>query len=111
MAEKKKILYIVEAMGGGVFTYIVDMQRENDPHKWIEQKGYDIKKETKKLDDFYLEKSNLINCESGRWHGKSKRVAKSSRLIWNGTGSDEQVLSWRYSNLWDRACFHFGNKK
>ena len=35
----------------------------------------------------------LINCESGRWHGKSKRVAKSSRLIWNGTGSDEQVLS------------------
>ena len=24
MAEKKKILYIVEAMGGGVFTYIVD---------------------------------------------------------------------------------------
>ena len=23
MAEKKKILYIVEAMGGGVFTYIV----------------------------------------------------------------------------------------
>ena len=26
MAEKKKILYIVEAMGGGVFTYIVDEQ-------------------------------------------------------------------------------------
>ena len=23
MAEKKKILYIVEAMGGGVFTYTV----------------------------------------------------------------------------------------
>ena len=37
-----------------------NMQRENDPHKWIEQKGYDIKKETKKLDDFYLEKSNLM---------------------------------------------------
>lgn len=34
-----------------------NMQRENDPHKWIEQKGYDIKKETKKLDDFYLEKA------------------------------------------------------
>ena len=26
MAEKKKILYIVEAMGGGVFTYIVDSE-------------------------------------------------------------------------------------
>ena len=44
-------------------------------------------------------------------YGKSKRVAKSSRLIWNGTGSDEQVLSWRYSNPWDRTCFHFDNKK
>ena len=28
MAEKKKILYIVEAMGGGVFTYIVDYLEE-----------------------------------------------------------------------------------
>ena len=37
-----------------------NMQRENDPHKWIEEKGYDIKKETKKLDDFYLEKSNMM---------------------------------------------------
>ena len=27
MAEKKKILYIVEAMGGGVFTYIVDINQ------------------------------------------------------------------------------------
>ena len=30
MAEKKKILYIVEAMGGGVFTYIVDLANESD---------------------------------------------------------------------------------
>ena len=28
MAEKKKVLYIVEAMGGGVFTYIVDLANE-----------------------------------------------------------------------------------
>lgn len=28
MAEKKKILYVVEAMGGGVFTYIVDLANE-----------------------------------------------------------------------------------
>lgn len=28
MAEKKKILYIVEAMGGGVFTYIVELANE-----------------------------------------------------------------------------------
>ena len=30
MAEKKKILYIVEAMGGGVFTYIVDQVKDID---------------------------------------------------------------------------------
>lgn len=28
MAGKKRILYIVEAMGGGVFTYIVDLANE-----------------------------------------------------------------------------------
>lgn len=28
MAEKKRILFIVEAMGGGVFTYIVDLSNE-----------------------------------------------------------------------------------
>ena len=28
METKKKILYIVEAMGGGVFTYIVDPANE-----------------------------------------------------------------------------------
>lgn len=28
VAEKKKILYMVEAMGGGVFTYIVDLANE-----------------------------------------------------------------------------------
>lgn len=28
MAKKKKILFIVEAMGGGVFTYIVDFANE-----------------------------------------------------------------------------------
>lgn len=28
MAERKKILFIVEAMGGGVFTYIVDLANE-----------------------------------------------------------------------------------
>ena len=28
MAEKKKILYVVEAMGGGVFTYIVELAKQ-----------------------------------------------------------------------------------
>ena len=28
MADKKSILFIVEAMGGGIFTYIVDLANE-----------------------------------------------------------------------------------
>lgn len=28
MADKKRILFIVKAMGGGVFTYIVDLANE-----------------------------------------------------------------------------------
>lgn len=39
MATKKKILYIVEAMGGGVFTYIVDalvlLLEQKTPLKYI----------------------------------------------------------------------------
>ena len=35
MAEKKKILYIVEAMGGGVFTYIVDLIDLPSAEEWM----------------------------------------------------------------------------
>ena len=38
MAEKKKVLYIVEAMGGGVFTYIVDPIVDKFVVQWEEQK-------------------------------------------------------------------------
>ena len=37
MAEKKKILYIVEAMGGGVFTYIVDRAQEDERMEQIQR--------------------------------------------------------------------------
>lgn len=45
MAEKKKILYIVEAMGGGVFTYIVDLANElvNSYDMYI---AYAVRKQT-----------------------------------------------------------------
>ena len=39
VAEKKKILYMVEAMGGGVFTYIVDTCKEEN----VEIKYYPVK--------------------------------------------------------------------
>lgn len=45
MKEKKKILYFVEAMGGGVFTYIVDLANElvNTYEMYI---AYAIRKQT-----------------------------------------------------------------
>ena len=63
MAEKKKILYIVEAMGGGVFTYIVDLANElvNSYDMYI---AYAVRKQTPqkfadlekyKDEDFYKE--------------------------------------------------------
>ena len=63
-----------------------------------------------------LPKPRIINGRESvldklRIRQMAREKQKSSRLIWNGTGSDEQVLSWRYRNLWDRTCFRFGNKK
>ena len=48
MIKKKKILYIVEAMGGGVFTYIVDLANElvNSNDMYI---AYGVRKQTPKI--------------------------------------------------------------
>lgn len=55
MAEKKKILYIVEAMGGGVFTYIVDLANElvNTYDMYI---AYAVRKQTPKNYRNYFDK-------------------------------------------------------
>lgn len=47
MAEKKKILYIVEAMGGGVFTYIVELANEL-VNKYDMYIAYAVRKQTPK---------------------------------------------------------------
>lgn len=53
MAEKKKILYIVEAMGGGVFTYIVDLANElvNSYDMYI---AYAVRKQTPQKGKYIL---------------------------------------------------------
>ena len=59
MAEKKKILYIVEAMGGGVFTYIVDLANElvNSYDMYI---AYAVRKQTpRKYKDYFDERIHL----------------------------------------------------
>lgn len=66
MAEKKKmkILYIVEAMGGGVFTYIVDLTNElvNSYDIYI---AYAVRKQTpKNYKDYFDKRIRLIEVEN-----------------------------------------------
>lgn len=64
MAEKKKILYIVEAMGGGVFTYIVDLANElvNSYDMYI---AYAIRKQTpENYKDYFDERIHLIEVKN-----------------------------------------------
>ena len=64
MAEKKKILYIVEAMGGGVFTYIVDLANElvNSYDMYI---AYAVRKQTpENYKDYFDKRIHLIEVEN-----------------------------------------------
>lgn len=64
MAEKKKILYIVEAMGGGVFTYIVDLANElvDTYDMYI---AYAVRKQTpSNYKDYFDERINLIEVKN-----------------------------------------------
>ena len=64
MGEKKKILYIVEAMGGGIFSYIVDLSNEliNYYDKYI---AYAVRKQTpQNYMDYFDKRINLIKVEN-----------------------------------------------
>ena len=56
MAEKKRILYIVEAMGGDVFTYIVDLANEL-VNKYDMYIAYAVRKQTPKNYKDYCKKA------------------------------------------------------
>ena len=75
MAEKKKILYIVEAMGGGVFTYIVDLANElaNQYDMYI---AYAVRKQTpKNYKDYFDKRIHLIEVKNfGRAIDASKDI-------------------------------------
>lgn len=63
MAEKKKILFIVEAMGGGVFTYIVDLANELviEYDMYI---AYAVRKQTpENYRDYFDKRVNLIKVK------------------------------------------------
>lgn len=64
MAEKKKILYVVEAMGGGVFTYIVDLANElvNDFDMYI---AYAVRPQTPvNYKEYFDKRVHLIEVKS-----------------------------------------------
>lgn len=64
MVERKKILYIVEAMGGGVFTYIVDLANElvNEYDMYI---AYGVRKQTpENYKDYFDKRIHLIRVKS-----------------------------------------------
>ncbi len=64
MVEKKKILYIVEAMGGGVFTYIVELANElvNSYDIYI---AYAVRKQTPaNYRDYFDKRIHLIEVKN-----------------------------------------------
>ena len=76
MVEKKKILYIVEAMGGGVFTYIVDLANEL-VNKYDMYIAYALRKQTpKNYKDYFDKRVHLIEVKNfGRTINPTKDIA------------------------------------
>ena len=79
MGEKKKILYIVEAMGGGVFTYIVDLANElvNSYDMYI---AYAVRKQTPdNYKDYFDKRIHLIEVKH---FGREINVTKDIAAFW-----------------------------
>lgn len=78
MATKKKVLFIVEAMGGGVFTYIVDLANElvNEYDMYI---AYGVRPQTPAdYKNYFDPKIHLIEVKS---FGRSINPAKDFKAL------------------------------
>ena len=100
MAEKKKILYIVEAMGGGVFTYIVDLANEL-VNKYDMYIAYAVRKQTPKN---YKDYAHFIIVGNGNQEDEIRKYAKD-----NGFSDSLHITGWvddpmSYVELFDVAC-------
>lgn len=91
MAEKKKILYIVEAMGGGVFTYIVDLANElvNEYDMYI---AYAIRKRTS---ENYQDILNIYNTKV-----IAKRYAERYEEAISEVGLQHKVTLYALTNYY-----------
>lgn len=79
MAEKKKILFIVEAMGGGVYTYIVDLANElvDTYDMYI---AYAVRRQTpENYRDYFDRRINLIKVKN---FGRSINPAKDIKAFY-----------------------------
>ena len=65
--KKKKLLFIVEAMGGGVFTYIVDLANELS-QRYEMYVAYGLRNQTpNNYKDYFNDKVYLIQVENFTW--------------------------------------------
>lgn len=88
MAEKKKILFIVEAMGGGVFTYIVDLANElADTYEMYI--AYAVRNQTPAdYKDYFDKRIHLIEVKN---FGRSINVTKDIKAFFEIKRIAEQV--------------------
>jgi hypothetical protein len=87
MAGKKKILFIVEAMGGGVFTYIVDLANEL-VNKYDMYIAYAVRKQTPAdFKEYFDKKIQLIQSE---WeHQETLKLTRNATYVSNGININE----------------------
>lgn len=116
MAEKKKILYVVEAMGGGVFTYIVELANalSDEYEVYI---AYATRKQTpQNYKEYFKDNVHLIEVKNFTRSVKStqdlkaffeiKKIARKIRPDIIHLHSSKQVL-WEDGHLMEEKflCF------
>lgn len=78
MVENKKVLFIVEAMGGGVFTYIVELANEL-VNKYDMYIAYAVRRQTpKNYNEYFDKRINLIKVNS---FGRSINLKKDLQSL------------------------------
>lgn len=117
MANRKKILFVVEVMDGGVFTYIVDlanglanMTDENGSYIYDMYVAYRIRKQTPKDYKRYVDKKiHMIQAESfGRSinAGKNVKVFFEIKRIANKVEPDIIYLHSSKAGVLGRVAFN-----
>jgi hypothetical protein len=112
VAEKKKILFIVEAMGGGVFTYIVDLANElvNNFDMYI---AYAVRKQTPiDFKNYFDKRIQLIEVENfGRSINPTKDIKAFLEIKKIATKVNPDVIHLHSSKAGALGRWAFDGKK